>query len=314
MLDYACSNTRSQNLASWVPDWQDEDVILFIPRAYATDGSRISQSHISALSPTTGQLHVRGRAVGSIVRRAENDFATLEFPSGSLPILKEDRYDLVGNEVDSLRMLVHRIRLFREWMGMVDAILPLYPEDDSSNYFHQLLRFKSDPSDARLFNAFVDILQYPNTLYDLSDGETVAKAWKDADKTRVRYWTTELSRCSIIAAALLTKSARRSGQAAPEVAEPWDFIAQILSDMGNRVLILLHDTALNTKVPGTAFHMATVGDSIVLLEGAEHPVVLRQKRDKWLFVGPAYVVGIMDGEAWPDDDNGLQDLQDFVLL
>ena len=52
---------------------------------------------------------------------------------------------------------------------------------------------------------------------------------------------------------------------------------QILSDMGNRVLILLHDTALDAKVPGTAFHMATVGDSVVLLEGAEHPVMLRQK-------------------------------------
>ena len=100
----------------------------------------------------------------------------------------------------------------------------------------------------------------------------------------------------------------------PEIAELLDFTAYLSGNMGNRALILVHDALLDATLPGTAFHMAKVDDSIVLLEGADHPVVLRRKGDKWSFVGPAFVVGIMDGEAWLDEDGAVQGLQEFVLI
>jgi hypothetical protein len=320
MLVYASSNARAQNLPSWVADWQDEDVTLTNPPTHATEGSRISQTHLSTLSPASGQLRVRGQIIGLITTRAENDFATFEFPSGSLPILKEERYDFVGNEVDSLRLLVHRLRLFREWLRLIDGVPPPYPHEGSCDFFHKLVTFnsnssfKSESSDASLFNAWVDILQYPYTLYDLSKGERIAEMWKIADKANARYWTTELSQCSIVAAALATKSAGRGGQVPPEIAELLDFTAYLSGNMGKRALILVHDTLLDAALPGTAFHMAMVDDSIVLLEGADYPVVLRRKGDKWSFVGPAFVVGIMDGEAWLDEDGAVEGLQDFVLI
>ena len=144
--------------------------------------------------------------------------------------------------------------------------------------------------------------------------ERVAETWKSADKASAGHWTTKLSQCSIVAAALATKSAGRDGQVPPEIAKLLDFTIHLSGNMGNRALILVHDTLLDVTLPGTAFHMTEVDDSVVLLEGADAPVVLRHNGEKWSFVGPAFVLGIMDGEAWLDEDGAVQGLRDFVLI
>jgi hypothetical protein len=57
---------------------------------------------------------------------------------------------------------------------------------------------------------------------------------------------------------------------------------------------------------GTAFHTAQKGDVVVLLEEATRPMVVRPAgQGEWTFVGPAYVHGIMQGQAWPGDNNQL---------
>jgi hypothetical protein len=117
-----------------------------------------------------------------------------------------------------------------------------------------------------------------------------------------------------VAAALITKSASIGGQVAPEIGELLDFTAHLSGNIGDRTLILVHDNLLNATLPATAFHKAMVDDSVVLLEGSDDPVVLRPMGDKWTFVGPAFVVGLMDGEAWPDDDDIAEGLQDFILI
>jgi hypothetical protein len=321
ILDYASTNARNPNLPSWVPDWQDQEVTLANPSGTsATDGSRISQTHLSTLSPANGQLRVRGRIIGLITTRSKNHSTTTEFPSGSLPILKGEKYHLVGNEVDSLRLLVHRIRLFREWMRLVDEVPPPYSDEDSGDLFHKLITFNSlfssDPafSGPRIFNAWTDILQYPETSYDVSNGESMSAIWKSADKADARHWTTELSQCAVVAAALVTKSASIGGHVPPEIAELLDFTTHISGNIGDRTLILVHDNLLDATLPGTAFHQAIVNDSVALLEGSDDPVVLRPMGDKWTFVGPAFVVGLMDGEAWPDEDDIVEGLQDFILI
>jgi hypothetical protein len=43
---------------------------------------------------------------------------------------------------------------------------------------------------------------------------------------------------------------------------------------------------------------ARVGDSIALLRGGKYAFVIRPKGHRWKVVGPAYVEGIMHGEAW----------------
>jgi hypothetical protein len=321
ILDYASTNARNPNLPSWVPDWQDHEVTLVNPSGTsATDESRISQTHLSTLSPANGQLLVRGRIIGSITTRSKNHSTTTEFPSGSLPILKGEKYHLVENEVDSLRLLVHRVRMFREWKRLVDEVPPPYSDEDFGDIFHKVVTFNSlfssDPafSEPRIFNAWTAILQYPETSYDLSHGESVSAIWKSEDKVNARHWTTELSQCAVVAAALATKSASIGGYVPPEIAELLDFTAHISGNVGDRTLILVHDDLLDATLPGTAFHQTMVNDSVVLLEGSDDPVVLRRMGDKWTFVGPAFIIGLMDGEAWPDEDDIAEGLQDVILI
>ena len=316
MLEYACSNSRSANLPSWVPDWQDEDATLLNLPSDATEGSHISQTTMSMLSPGRGQLRVRGLIIGSITARSENDFSTLEFPSGSLPILRGDHYELVDTEVDSLRLLVHRVRAFREWLRLLDEMPTPYTDDeDPCNFFHKLVTFDPESIKPSVFNAWSDILQYPDTKYDLDKGEKLAEAWKTADKANSGHWTQELFYCAIIAATLASQTATIAGQSTPEVAELLDLTAHISGNMGSRTLVLVHDTTLNSTLAGTAFHTANIHDSVVLLEGANFPVLLRRKSDQWTFVGTAYVVGVTEGEAWPDEETAAtRDLREFTLF
>ena len=51
------------------------------------------------------------------------------------------------------------------------------------------------------------------------------------------------------------------------------------------------------------------GDVVVLLQGAKIAYVLRPVHEgRYQLVGEAYVHGIMYGEAWPDDDEGIQQI------
>ncbi|KAI0162912.1 heterokaryon incompatibility protein-domain-containing protein [Pestalotiopsis sp. NC0098] len=75
-------------------------------------------------------------------------------------------------------------------------------------------------------------------------------------------------------------------------------------------LVLDHDHVLAQTsfgcygwVPGRA----QVGDSVVLLEGAARPFILRQTSDGWYrVVGDAYIQGRMNGEAWPIKDKNME--------
>ena len=314
MLGYASSKARAQTLPSWVADWQDEDVKLFLPPAHATEGSRTSQPSLSPLSPAVGQLLVRGKSIGLVKSRSKNDFATLEFPSDSLPILRKEHYDFVGTEIDSLRLLVHSLRQFREWSRITDQISASQLPEDAGDLFHDLITFESLSSDARLFDVWTDILSYPDTSFDLSSGENIAEMWKSSDQACIHHWSTELFQCAVIAAAMLTKSASKGGQVLPEATHLLEYTAKIAGDMGDRALILVHDYVVGATLAGTAFHTVKVDDSIVLLEGAEYPMLLRQAGNKWSFVGPAFVFGIMDGEAWSDENGVVENLEDFVLI
>lgn len=55
------------------------------------------------------------------------------------------------------------------------------------------------------------------------------------------------------------------------------------------------------------------GDTIALLSGSDFPMVLRKAdvEGEYRFVGPAYIEDLMDGHAWPENE---EDLQDITLV
>ncbi|KAE8446548.1 hypothetical protein EG329_011880 [Mollisiaceae sp. DMI_Dod_QoI] len=62
---------------------------------------------------------------------------------------------------------------------------------------------------------------------------------------------------------------------------------------------------------GTAHPQSRVGDSIVLLQGASVPIILRSCEGGYKVIGEAYVHGIMEGEFWEAQDEA--NMQEFYL-
>ena len=64
---------------------------------------------------------------------------------------------------------------------------------------------------------------------------------------------------------------------------------------------------------GITFGAIKEGNTIALLAGAEYPVVLRCDGENcWDYIGPAYIVRIMTGNAWPKDKD-TDEMETFVL-
>lgn len=317
VLSYASSNDRNQRLPSWVPDWQDEDVKLVTPPSDATKGSRVANTDPSALSPVPGQLHVRGKIIGTVATRSQSDFMTLDFPSGArsdgLPILTEEKYDFT-NEIDALRLLVHRVKLFREWKRLIETTPSQFDGEEPGDVFYDILNFDREASPRDLFDIWVDILDYPKTHHDLLIGEELAEKWRAADLSNASHWSSEMMHCAVIAASLASKSPRKGGIIVPQAAALLDLVAELSGNMGDRALVLIHDEGLHATVLGTAFHVVRTGDVLVLLEGADYPAVLRAQEEQWRLAGPAFVGGIMDGESWSDEEGVVGELVDFVLV
>jgi hypothetical protein len=66
-----------------------------------------------------------------------------------------------------------------------------------------------------------------------------------------------------------------------------------------------------TGYMGMAMRETQVGDLIVVLEGMKVPSLIRKKGESYLFIGPLYVHGIMDGEAWAELSTSIEE---FTLI
>lgn len=64
---------------------------------------------------------------------------------------------------------------------------------------------------------------------------------------------------------------------------------------------------------GMSYGYIEPGHTIALLAGSCFPVCLRKDAENWRYIGPAYIQGIMNGEAWPQDTN-TDDLETFILI
>jgi len=319
VLGDACHNHTS--FPSWVPDFSDADIKISTPSGDATGGSKITIQLPTVLNPRPGELCVRGKVVGRVVTWGGETPATIVFPTRpeqcELGILTRPLDGLV-EEVDTLRLLVDKIKFFRQLYRLLKNNME-YCGGDVEETFLDLLSQDSYSEPSQVFNIWLDILEYPDTKYSLKAGEDQVAKWQRAEAMAgVAGWTAELTSCAIIAASLLSNLIRHGERLLDCTPDILNMISQLSANLNDKALILVRLDSLRTTALATGVSSVQDGDSVALLEGAEWPVILREAgKRKWYFVGPTFVPGIMDGELWLDEIRevgGTTDFCDFCLV
>ncbi|KAK8859682.1 heterokaryon incompatibility protein-domain-containing protein [Apiospora arundinis] len=99
---------------------------------------------------------------------------------------------------------------------------------------------------------------------------------------------------------------RFEGATSPEL------IQSTLQEYSSITQSLVNNTAhyafivLDTGHLGRAHHSCQLGDEIWLLAGCNWPLVLRRQGDSFRIVAPVYIVDMMRGELWPEDEDTLE--------
>jgi hypothetical protein len=291
---------------------------MFMPSFDATRGSRLGCATIESFSSHTKRLKARGVIVGSIIGEPGGGIM-LPFPTRStsceLAILSTDEYRVV-DDVEFLRLLIDKIRFFRELLRTIEGHSILFPEDDVEDIFHDLLTLGRISFRADLFGRWLDMLRYPNSKRDQSVGEALVAKWLAADTANAVQWTSELINCATIVASLISGNPVALGdELSPSQAEMTELVKELSENLGDQTVITVQLDQNGSQVIGTTFQKVSPGDFVVLLEGAHWPVVLRPTRNDWSFIGPTYVMGLMDGEYWPEVDSSQNnEMRDFVLI
>jgi hypothetical protein len=316
VLGDACRIHRDGSFPSWVPDWSDGNMKISTPSGDATAGSRIRNLSPATLNPIQGELHVRGKIVGAVEAWTKHITVKSAFPThaelSDIPTFSEKATGLIGDE-ETLRLWIDKTRFFRQLYALLQTN-PIYcdgsePEDIAYDLFKQARYSEPD----KTFTAWLDILQYPKTKFDLTFGKDLVKKWKTATGSGAKLWTEELTSCAVIMASLISNEVRYQGRTFDDSPEILEMINLFSANLADKALILTRLDLNNKMALGTSVSSTQPGDSIVLLEGADWPIVLRRTRSRWSFLGPAFVAEIMDGETWSDESGTLGSMSEFVL-
>lgn len=320
VLSDAVQSHRDASFPSWVPDWSNGNIKISTPSGDATGGSKIAKLSAETLNPRSGELHLQGKVVGAVDTWKNKRSINAVFPTrpeqcelGTLI----DRLDGLVEDGETLLLSIEKTRFFRQLHSLLRTNAA-YCQGDPEDTLLDLLNQDSYSEPQEIFRIWLEMMKYPETKYDLAHGEAIVQKWKIATGCPAARWTTELTNCAVIMAALLSNSIRHDGHVLNRTSDILDLISQFSGNLGDKTLMLVRlDHLGKTKTAlGTSFHSAAARDSVVLLEGADWPAVLRRTGAKWRFVGPAFVTGIMDGEAWSDDESEQVNdgMTEFILV
>lgn len=317
ILGDACSPNRDPTLPSWVPDWNDAEERMFIPTRHTNDGNRLIKVTAHALFSTPGKISVKGKHVGRVAGALSGGQMIL-YPtrSGSddVAILRSPGC-VVVDDMDFLRLIVNKIRFFRELLRTIQASPDLFPGEYVDDVFHDLLTLSGRPFDCDLFETWIDILKYPDGACDQSCGRAKAEDWKVADDANALQWDSELLCCCTIVASLLTNSITYDGKPFKSHVDILDLVKEVSKNLGDHKVITIDSRFNDHFVLGTSFRDVAPGDPVVSLTGAPWPVVLRPAGMEWIFIGPAFLQGSSNGDVPLEDQCAdVREEENFVVI
>lgn len=307
VLRDACTPMRSPALPSWVPDWDDHEARMYMPEGFATDVSRVADRALSALNPASGELHVRGKIVARVGGAARqsvtgafptrpSDCELSIFSTNMLPILDDPDY---------LRLFIDQLGHFRRMLHIVSDRDGGGPQRPPAELFYELICAGEDSLDPEEFQVLTDLLSYREGDANLETAEEIAAGWRLADVGNSAAWSDEIRACATIVAHLLT--------GCPADSCLPDMFKAACSNTADKKLVRVQLHRSSTVSWGTTFRVANEADEVALLEGADWPVVMRREETSWRFIGPAFIVGMMDGEQWADEEGEVGELTHFIL-
>lgn len=309
VLRDACSLKRDPALPSWIPDWNDAEVRLYMPDNIIKYSSVVHSTDPAVLSPVAGKLHTRGRILGQVLPDIM-PFPT-RYQQCTLPVLSPQASYRDFKDVEFVRTVVDRIRYFRHLLQMLRETPDLCDGEEPRDALFDVATLGESHLDCDSFYTFADILTYPDTQYDMSLGLALAMDWKDDDITNPVLWSEKITSCTAIAAALLSNLVMLNGERLPSNPDILDLFKDLSSNLADQAVIMVQIRSESRARIGTTFHPVTAGDSVLFLQGAEWPVILRSVDAEWRFIGPACIMGIGGGEEWMGEEDIVHE---FILL
>ncbi|KAL2754845.1 hypothetical protein ACRALDRAFT_1071486 [Sodiomyces alcalophilus JCM 7366] len=279
---------------SWTPAWAenvmpwarlpDETGCCFFTYSLDSTGYRASRDATAHIAPPEAhneaaslrRLGVRGKCLG-LVSRSCSSSTTGGFEVHAYP-------EYFGAFTNA----------FREWCDWV-AGLGSYPTGESplvafyrTVTFHRHTRWNKQDHFRSDFELFFDIMRYPHC--QRVDPRSIQANAAPASNVVLGYM-------KYIRSLDASDPLRRL-----------DVVHQRLALLANYAFFFVDSGHM-----GIAYHIARPGDEVWLLAGSHCPVILRRHDDEehkqyYRFVAPAFVDGVMDGEAWPADETLLQDI------
>lgn len=295
VLSDTCSQVREPTLPSWVPDWNDATARMVRPCETISRGSPFLHLDRDSLARDLSKLRARGSIVGR-VQGLDNGGFSLKFPTrlelNSSDILQGSHYAGVP-DIAFLRLLVKKVSCLRDVLGILEAREALLHGDNIDDALHDMLSLGRMTFAERLVAIFLDMLRFPNGTYDQSNGFHLAAQWQTEDD-EASAWNAELLNCCTVVATLVIAPDKHAKALQNDLLE---LLTEISENLGDKTVVCVRLKVNEADHIGTTFCTVQEEDTVVVLEGAEWPVILRPigvDGEEWLFLGPVHLVGFLE--------------------
>ncbi|KAL1602456.1 hypothetical protein SLS60_005872 [Paraconiothyrium brasiliense] len=295
---------RLDGLPSWVPDWSLDISTTWEGAGWGPASPFAQHLAIGQMSYALARKQVLFHACG------ENERCSPRVVDGSVLVLdgyvvdtvassghilhgalkddNEEKWKLFGEERTGLS-LFQKIRLFINTCLRVSAFVaallswedlafadPLHPTYGEKKIFHEVLQAGD----------YIQSLETTIQIYE--------KNWR-----LLITWLRRLSFLRVLGMEVGTLTVYNL------IIGVVSYISLIRSRSKSHLVTLLLSVSMGCRLSRTSggrlariSFNARVGDSIVVLRGGKYASIIRPVGDRWKLIGPAYVAGIMHGEAW----------------